>query len=563
MGRAALGAVGLMSSALLATAEPRRTRGGASGAVRYNRPRRRSEQSVWIPESLYRGGDYCDEAVAVYIKVSALDARRTWPASRPGEDPCTARVAELAAALGMSPSAVERGLTQLNRTGPEGEPWLRTKQRTHRGGDGRSALRYARLVPRDQAALEVPVRVAEALTPRRLRAWLHLARATAKGLPVTGAELAGELFHHTGKHAGEPLCEKTGRRLLGDLEAAGWLTLGRRAGHRGRHAVTLNTRPLHSAPAAEPAVDDGVDDALFPLADLLAPPATDIHDGVGPDDHDGSLATREDSSSTTDGRTGDLSIRRRRTAGSYGPRPVENPAGPTFQSAAQDEKRSNNGGGGTYCGPGLQLSPRVWQVLEPVRTELPGIQTWVLRRIGREIGEQLSAGVGAERLTTRLLTRYSRLTARGPAAERARRGDVGRWILGAGLPRHGCRLPSCEDGTTWSTGERCHLCANIAAAEASAIEEARAQQAVPAEAPPEPPAPVRPTTWLPWPPPAPDLGPEPPGADEREQLRAAATDDTVRQALAELGAPAAIRLYGRALVLPHITAQQDDGGTPA
>ncbi|MFJ9982530.1 hypothetical protein ACIQUD_00445 [Streptomyces globisporus] len=548
-----------MSAALLATAEPRRTRGGASSAVRYNRPRRRSEQSVWIPESLYRGGDYCDEAVAVYIKVSALDARRTWPASRPGEDPCTARVAELAAALGMSPSAVERGLTQLNRTGPEGEPWLRTKQRTHRGGDGRSALRYARLVPRDQAALEVPVRVAEALTPRRLRAWLHLARATAKGLPVTAAELAGELFHHTGTHAGDPLSEKTGRRLLDDLEAAGWLTLGRRAGHRARHAVTVNTTPLHSVPApTEPAVDDDVDDALFPLADLLAPPATDIHDGVGPDDQDGSLATREDNSLTPDGRAGNPEIRRRRDSGSYGPRPVENPAGQMFQSAGHDEKRSNDEAG-TYRGPGLQLSPRVWQVLEPVRAELPGISPYVLRRIGQEIGRQLSAGVGMERLTTRLLVRYSRLTARGPAAEHARRGDVGRWILGAGLPRHGCRLPSCEDGLTWATGERCHLCANIAAAEA-AIEETRAQQPDVADAPPEPPAPVRPpTTWLPMPPP--DPGPEPPGPAEREQLRAAATDDTVRQALAELGAPAAIRLYGRALVLPHLA--QHDEGNPA
>ncbi|MGW1223407.1 hypothetical protein ACWD6O_31235 [Streptomyces californicus] len=556
-----------MPAALLATAEPRRTRGGASSAVRYNRPRRRSEQSIWVPESLYRGDDYCDEAVAVYIKVSALDARRTWPASRPGEDPCTARVAELAAALGMSPSAVERGLTQLNRPGPEGEPWLRTKQRTHRGGDGRSALRYARLVPRDQAALEVPVRVAEALTPRRLRAWLHLARATAKGLPVTAAELAGELRHHTGKHAGEPLSEKTGYRLLDDLEAAGWLTLGRRAGHRARHAVTVNTSPLHAVPAApEAAVDDSVDDALFPVSDLLPSPATDIHDGVGPADHDGSLATREDHSLTTDGRAGNLEIRRRRDSGSYRPRAVENPAGDTVRRAAQDQKRINNGGGTPYRGPGLQLSPRVWQVLEPVRPELPSISPYVLRRIGQEIGRQLSAGVGMERLTTRLLTRYSRLTAHGPAAERARRGDVGRWILGAGLPRHGCRLDSCEDGVTWATRERCHLCANIAAAAAEAerlaAEEARAQQPAAAAPPPEPPAPSRPpTTWLPWPPPPPDPGPVLPDGDEREQLRAAATPEAVRQALAVHGAPTAIRLYGHALVLPHLTKHHDEGTT--
>ncbi|WP_228989447.1 hypothetical protein [Streptomyces sp. DH8] len=548
-----------MPSALLATAEPRRTRGGASSAVRYNRPRRRSEQSVWIPESLYRGDDYSDEAVSVYIKVAALDARRTWPASHPDEDPCTARVAELAAALGMSPSAVERGLTQLNRPGPEGEPWLRTKQRTHRGGDGRSALRYVRLVPRDQAALEVPVRVAEALTPRRLRAWLHLARATAKGLPVTAAELAGELRHHSGESAGKPLCEKTGRRLLDDLEAAGWLTLGRRAGHRARHAVTVNTHPLHSVPApTEPAVDDAVDDGLFPVSDLLAPPATDIHDGVGPATGDGSLATREDHSLTTDGRAGNLEIRRRRDSGSYGPRAVENPSPPTFQSAGQDEKRSNNGGGTTYRGPGLQLSPRVWQVLEPVRPELPGISPYVLRRIGQEIGRQLSAGVGMERLTARLIARWA-------STEAPRRGDVGRWLLGVGLVRRGCRLDSCESGTTWSTGERCDLCANIGAeGERLAAEEARAQQPAAAAPPPEPPAPPRPPTmWHPWPPPPPDPGPDLPGAAEREQLRAA-TPEAVRQALAEHGAPTAIRLYGRALVLPHLTApEHHDEGTTA
>ncbi|MFJ9979658.1 hypothetical protein [Streptomyces cyaneofuscatus] len=552
-----------MSAALLATAEPRRTRGGASSAVRFNRPRRRAEQTVWIPNSLYRGNGYCDEAVAVYIKVAALDARRSWPAARPDTDPCTASVTELAAALGMSPSAVERGLTPLNRPGPDGsEPWVRTKQRTHRGGDGRSALRYARLVPRDQGALEVPVRVAEALSPRRLRAWLHLARATAKSLPVTAAELAGELFHHTGKSAGKPLSEKTGRRLLEDLEAAGWLTLDHRAGHRGRHAVTVNTSPLHAAPAPEPVVDDG---ALFPVSDLLGPTVADNHDGVGPDDHDGSLATREDTCLTTDGRADDLSIRRRRDSGSYPVAPVDNSAGDTFRAAPHGEKRSNSQAG-TYRGPGLQLSPRVWQVLEPVRPELPSISPYLLRRIGQEIGRQLSAGVGMERLTTRLLTRYSRLTAGGPATERARRGEVGRWILGAGLPRHGCRLDSCEDGTTWATGERCALCANITATAqalaAAAAEEARAQQPAMAELPPEPSAPAQPpVTWLPWPPP-PDPGPEPPAPREQEQLRAAATPAAVRQALADLGAPAAIRLYGRALVLPHLTDQHDEG-TPA
>ncbi|MCR8947197.1 hypothetical protein NW249_34490 [Streptomyces sp. OUCMDZ-4982] len=552
-----------MSAGLLAAAEPRRTRGGAGG-VRFNRPRRRSEQTVWVPESLYRGGEFCDEAVAVYVKVAALDARRSFPGARRDQDPCTARVTELAAMLGMSPSAVERGLTHLNRPGPDGtEPWVFTKQRTHRGGEGQSAKRYARLVPRDQAALEIPVRVAEALSPRRLRAWLHLARATAKGLPVTAAELAGELFHHTGKSAGEPLSEKTGRRLLDDLQAAGWITLDRRAGLRGRHTVTVNTSPLHPVPAPTGPAAPVEDGALFPVSDLVGPSVTDNHDGVGPDDHDGSLATEEDSSLTPDGRAGNLSIRRRRDAGSYRTAPVDNVAGPTFQGAGHSEKRSNNSGGGTYRGPGLQLSPRVWQVLEPVRHELESISPYVLRRIGQEIGRQLSAGTGTERLTARLTARYSRLTAHGPAAEHAHRGDVGRWILGAGLVRHGCRLPSCESGTTWSTGERCHLCANIAATaqEIAAEEAAGAQRRAVAEPRPEPPArPGPPVRWLPWPPP-PEPGPEPPVPDEREQLRAAATPEAVRQALLEHGAPAAIRLYGRALVLPHLIDPEHDGRT--
>ncbi|MEU7348322.1 hypothetical protein ABZ778_31355 [Streptomyces bacillaris] len=545
-----------MSAGLLAAAEPRRTRGGAGG-VRFNRPRRRSEQTVWVPESLYRGSEFCDEAVAVYVKVAALDARRSFPGARRDQDPCTARVAELATMLGMSPSAVERGLTHLNRPGPDGtEPWVSTKQRTHRGGEGQSAKRYARLVPRDQAALEIPVRVAEALTPRRLRAWLHLARATAKGLPVTAAELAGELFHHTGKSAGEPLSEKTGRRLLDDLQAAGWITLDRRAGLRGRHTVTVNTSPLHAVPALAGPADAVEDGALFPVSDLVGPPVMDNRDGVAPATGDGSLATEEDTSSTTDGRAGNLSIRRRRDSGSYRAAPVDNSAGPTFRSAGHGEKRSNNSGG-TYRGPGLQLSPRVWHVLEPVRHELPAIEEYVLRRIGREIGRQLSAGTGTERLT-------ARLTARWASTEAPRRGDVGRWILGAGLVRRGCRLESCESGTTWSTGEPCHLCADIAAAQAdAAAEAARAQR--PAVAEPRPEAPARPrppTRWLPWPPP-PEPGPEPPGPDVREQLRAAATPEAVRQALVEHGAPAAIRLYGRALVLPHLIDPEHDEGTPA
>lgn len=527
-----------MSAGLLAAAEPRRTRGGAGG-VRFNRPRRRSEQTVWVPEALFVGPHFNDEAAAVYMKVAALDARRSFPGARPGEDPCTAKVAQLADMLGMSASAVERGLTHLNRPGPDGaEPWLHTKQRTHTGGDGQSAKRYARLVPRNEAALEVPVRVAEALPPRRLRAYLHLARATANGWPVTGAELAGELFHHTGEHAGQPLGQKTGQRLLNELEGAGWLTLGRRAGQRGRHAVTVNSHPLRVVPTT----------GQVPVAG--GQPSTDNHDGSGADDHDGSLASKEDHSLATDRRAGNLSIRRRRNSGSYGPTPVENPAPATFRAAGHDEKRSNDGGGpdSGYTGPGLKLSSRAWSVLDPVRHELPGIRTYVLRRIGQEIGRQLEAGVGTERLT-------ARLTARWASTEAPRGGDVGRWILGAGLVRRGCGLESCESGTTWHTGDACPVCLDNAQKAAGAQ-----QQYVVQEQPPDPPTPLPPR----WSAPARAAAssctlPDP---DRRAELRAAATPAAIRQAIRDHGRAGATYLYGHALVLPQLNAL-DSEGTPA
>ncbi|MEU5284157.1 hypothetical protein AB0G97_09070 [Streptomyces sp. NPDC020755] len=514
------------------------------------RPRTGGGLRVCVPLRLVVGGQYGDAALNVHIKIAALGMR---------PEGCRARVKTLAEYLFLSKSAVERALTQLTTAGSDGIAEVTTERKTSRDGEGESALRTVRKVDTDRELFVwLPARAATSLPPRQLRLYAVISYAQARRMPLSLAELRDVVRHQYGDSAGQPLGERQVKRLLDDLEATGWITIHRRQGPRGRHAYEAHLRPLH------PVLDDAAEEPTAPPAPAAPATATpDIHDGSAPRTADGS-PSRDDHRTDRLGRKGELGggIRRRRNTGSYGPAPVDNSAGDTFRGAAQGEKRSNNGGGGTYCGPGLQLSPRVWQVLEPVRTELPGIQTWVLRRIGREIGEQLSAGVGAERLTTRLLTRYSRLTARGPAAEQVRRGEVGRWILGAGLPRHGCRLPSCEDGITWATRERCHLCANIAAAEAPAIEEPRAQQPVVAEAPPEPAAPPRPpTTWLPWPPPPPDPGPEPPGQGEREQLRAAATDDTVRQTLAELGAPAAIRLYGRALVLPHLTSQHDEGTT--
>ncbi|MFE3400757.1 hypothetical protein [Streptomyces anulatus] len=454
---------------------------------------------------------------------------------------CRAKVTTLATYLGLSVSEVERALTQLTTAGSDGIAEVITQRHTSRDGEGESAERWVRDMEADELFVWLPARAATGLPPRQLRLYAVIAYAQIRRMPLSLAELRAVVRHQYGDSAGEPLGERQVMRLLDDLESTGWITIHRRQGPRGRHAYEAHQRPLH------PVLDDTADEPTAPPAPAAPATATpDIHDGSAPRTADGSLATEEDRTtdrpSTSEGCGG---IRRRRDAGS--------------SARGHGEKRSNSSGG-TYRGPGLQLSPRVWQVLEPVRAELPGIEPWVVRRIGREIGEQLSAGVGMERLTARLTARYSRLTARGPATESARRGDVGRWILGAGLVRHGCRLPSCESGTTWATGERCHLCANIAEGERLA---AAAAEQPPAPAPrSEPPAPPRPpTTWLPMP--RPEPGPEPPGAAEREQLRAAATPETVRQALAELGVPAAIRLYGRALVLPHLTDPEHDGGTPA
>ncbi|WP_274031457.1 hypothetical protein [Streptomyces sp. MMBL 11-1] len=483
-----------------------------------------------MPLRLVVGAQFRDSALSVYIKIAALAMRA---------ENCRAKVTTLASYLGLSVSEVERALTQLTTAGSDGIAEVITRRHTSRDGEGESAERWVRDMEADELFVWLPARAATGLPPRQLRLYAVIAYAQIRRMPLSLAELRAVVRHQYGDSAGQPLGERQVMRLLDDLESTGWISIHRRQGPRGRHAYEAHQRPLH------PVLDDDADEPTAPPAPAAPATATpDIHDGSAPRTADGSPATEEDRKtdrpSTSEGCGG---IRRRRDAGS--------------SARSHGEKRSNSSGG-TYRGPGLQLSPRVWQVLEPVRAELPAIEPWALRRIGREIGEQLSAGVGMERLTARLTARYSRLTARGPATENARRGDVGRWLLGAGLVRHGCRLPSCESGTTWSTGERCHLCANIAEGERLA---AAAAEQPPAPAPrPEPPAPPRPpTTWLPMPPP-PDPGSEPPGPAEREQLRAAATPETVRQALADHGAPAAIRLYGRALVLPHL-AQHDEGTT--
>lgn len=496
------------------------------------RPRTGGVLRIRVPLRLVVGAQYRDSALSVYIKIAALSLRA---------ENCRAKVITLATYLGLSVSEVERALTQLTTAGSDGIAEVLTVRHTSRDGEGESAERWVRTMDEDELFVWLPARAATSLPPRQLRLYAAISYAQVRRMPLTLAELRSVVRHQYGDSAGQPLGERQVMRLLDELEGSGWIAIHRRQGPRGRHAYEAHLRPLHPVPDdTDEAPADGPTEPE--AAPATAPATPDIHDGSAPRTADGSLATREDHRTdrplTTMAAPG---IRRRRETGSYGPRPVE--------------KRSSNGGGTprAYAGPGLQLSPRVWAVLEPVRHELPGIRTYVMRRIGQEIGRQLAAGAGTERLTARLTRRWA-------STEDPRRGDVGRWLLGAGLPRHGCGLAACESGVTWHTGQDCPVCADNAQDRAAGAQ----QEAVVQEQPPEPPRPLRPpTAWIPWRPSPPEPGPELSGPVEREQLRAAATPAAIRQAIHDHGRAGATYLYGHALVLPHLAQLDSPEGNPA
>lgn len=442
-----------MSAAAIA-AHPAAPHAQPQSAAAGVRPRA-GGQTIKVPLRLVVGAQYPDAALSVYVKIAAL-------ALRP--EGCTARVATLAAYLGMSKSAVERGLRPLSQPDIiDGLVEVPTVRRTKRGGTGESAHRVTRPLTDGELWVRIPIRAAEALPPRLLRLYAVLAYATARRIPVTAAELGEMLHHHTGKRAGEHLGERQARRLVDELETTGWLTVHRREGEQGRHAYETHRHPLRAVPAAAAAEVPAIEQLAL-WAD--EPPVS--HDGSGPDLGDGSLASKEDLGTDRQEKTQlGGGIRRRRGDREWVARPVDNPVPPAF-TGRDLVLRTDTGtaGPGTaagrpaYTGPVLQLSPRVWRVLEPVRHELPGIRPFVLRRIARAIGQQLSADCPEERLHDRLARRYATTT---------EIHDIGRWLLGAALVRHGCGRPQCETGVIWPTGEDCELCAvnrQVAAARA-------------------------------------------------------------------------------------------------
>lgn len=518
-------------------------------------------QTAKVPLRLVVGAQYCDAALSVYVKIAALSLR---------SEGCTAKVSVIAEYLGMSKSAAERGLGQLVRPDIiDGLVEVPTVRRTLPGGRGQSAHRVTRDLADDELWVRIPVRAAEALSPRLLRLYALLAYSTARRIPVTAAELGEQLHHHSGKRLGQHLGERQARRLVDELEATGWLTVHRREGEHGRHAYETHRHPLRAVLA--PAVDDApAADEQLPLWGAETP---DIHDGSGADLGNGSLASKEDLQTDRRIKTQVVGvIRRRRSDRKWVAAPVDNQVPDTFGPGnrvlrTDDEASSSRTAPGRapYTGPALQISPRVWRVLEPVRHELPQLRTFVLRQVARAIGAQLDTGTTEERLLDRITRRYARTTTIR---------DMGRWLLGAALVRHGCGVASCESGTVWDTGEPCALCRDNGQArrreqrfeqllreldereaQLRSERELRKQQQdgedqeqLPAVATPAPAAvPDVPlaealSPALPWPRRA--------GAAER----AVATPDDIRTAIARHGRAAAIHMYGHALVLPHLTA---------
>ncbi|MGW2170371.1 hypothetical protein ACWC1C_07545 [Streptomyces sp. NPDC001705] len=527
----------------------------ATGAAPHTLPPRAAEGvrpragglTVKVPLRLVVGAQYPDAALSVYVKIAAL-------ALRP--EGCTARVATLATYLGLSKSAVERGLKALrNPDLVDGITEVPTTRRTARGGTGESAHRTVRPLTPSELWVRIPVRAAEALTPRQLRAYAVLAYSTARSLPVTAAELGEMLHHHSGQKAGQHLTEMSARRLVDELEDTGWLTVRRREGGQGRHAYETHRYPLHPVAAPAPVADVIEDQAPEQLAlwgDEDASPF--IHDGSGPSDHDGSLASKEDHLGLTDLEETKLGggVRRRRGDRKWAAAPVGNPLPDTFQPDASRAARGNRpplppahshnpDGPAAYSGPELRWTQRIHEALAPVRHELAPVRRFVLRRVAREIGRQLDTGTTPERMAARIQARYRRVS---PGDIR----DMGAWLLAVGITPRGCGVDSCEDGTVWPTGHPCEICAQqrqVTAAwwrhardlEARLLDLRRQREQPAAAPPPGPPGVVRPA--------GPVLPPK-----KTYRQRDAASDEEILAAVAEHGQAVALHIYGHLRTLP-------------
>ncbi|MEU4172141.1 hypothetical protein AB0F46_35320 [Streptomyces sp. NPDC026665] len=510
------------------------------------RPQRRDVQTVDIPERVYRGAHYSDAFVKAWAKIAALDIDGN-------VEHCNAHVAEMARFSGLSKRAFERALTEGSTAGPDGGPPEFTTQRmTHSGGRGRTAIREVRSVRSGERHVPVSITMCDALEPRRLRAallMLHAAKYTP-GYTPSSDELAGELFHHHGEHAGETLSERTARRIINDLDDAGWIDVGRRAGHQGRNTVAVRPHPLRpSTPAPARSLDaDQAEDAECSAAPTtpgsgVESASADNHGGSGADTGGGSLAIKEYTPAVTDKSAQVVGGSRRRRGdrkypgtgagdlgpATFGPGTSRAPRGTHTPRPSTDSSRTP----GPYTGPELRWTQRIHDALAPVRHELDGIRRHVLRQIAAAIGKELDANPASS--SGRIADRISR---RLQPILREDIREMGSWLLAVGLPHKGCGLPSCEDSHVWPTGEPCETCAHAARVQRAQWRQARELQERLDELRARASAG---TAALP--------------AKASYRQRDAATDDQVRQAIAEHGPAGALHIYGHLRVGPLLRVE--------
>ncbi|MFI1258937.1 hypothetical protein ACH4U6_34895 [Streptomyces netropsis] len=425
-------------------------------------------QRVRVPWHLVASPFYADVALSVYMKVKALGAR---------PEGCTAGAERLASYLGMSKSSVERGLTQLRRPAPDGVVELpENVRRSLPGGSGTTARRRVRAMSPTERFVWLPVAACEDLTPRQLRAYAVLMYSQKQQIPLTLGEIAQYLRHHSGQRAGLPVTEKAAGAVIDELENTGWATVHRRAGVQGRHHYVaheiLSMAAEEHVPDPAGAPGEGAED---PQREAVAEPGCpEVGDGSGAEASDGSLATREDHRTVRPDDERPLFLPA--VGEAQVEEAVENPAASLTAGSHRGQlalRAGNNSSPSTsgrtaaparsaktpYEGPELTFSPRVHAVLEPVESLVKQIgNVWVLRRIGREVGRQLTEGMDSDRLRHRLTARLA-----GVLMSEIR--DPGRWILGVALPRRGCGHFDCESGVRWSTGEPCEVCQEAAAAQ--------------------------------------------------------------------------------------------------
>lgn len=414
--------------------EPRHSRGGAGGVARGHDEPPWYRQKVKVPKRVWGEGRYSPGAVAWHAQITALQCR---------PEHCRASVAVLAGWMGDSKRTGERYLAELNAPGPDGIPELTTIRRTDSAGDGETAERYTRALGREEHFALVPVLAAKTLRHPLFVLFCALAYAVMTKTPVTMAELAALLG----------VSEMTSRRMVRELERAGWITVHDRAGAHGRHEYEVHDCPLHSVP------------------DEPGPVSSDGGSGASADG--GSLATKEDTGLTDERSTevrgssavGEVTVSGRPPVDNSSANSVTSVPGPvsvaaTFRPAPRTPVRPT--GRPAYAGPQLTLSPRVSAVLAPVADLLADVRPFVMRRIGREIGRQLDAGIWADDIRDQL----SRLRRWTPSEDIT---DPGRWLLGAVLPaRSACGLPDCYWGFLAHTGFPCKTCAEVAGARARA-----------------------------------------------------------------------------------------------